>query len=692
VLLLRVRAALAATVAIGSFVLFAVPGPSSAVDPVGSPTLTLLGQSESVTPAAPGDPATFQLDVDVRSAPDGAELGLTFYEQLGTRSAFEQTLTSPPTGVLQALPPVPIADLKSGLGGLDDGVTVVPDTSEPAGSNAVDLGCRHVGNGTCSGVYPVLVQLLGPSGNAISHFTTYLTYAEERSPNPLVFSWVVPIAAPVHLRSAGSLSDALSPLSPTRVSDLAKLAQSLLDNPSVQVSIAASPATVQRLGDSTSRNARQAVADLTKLAAGGAAHRFIAEPYVPVNLGALEAAGVTEEIAGQLGGAEAVMDPLLRGLPAADQRSSATWVASGAVDAATVDALGSVHATSLVLPDTDLPPATEEAHATWSQPFTLTAGRSQGVTAAVSDAQLSSYFTSEAGDPALAATQLLADLSVIYFELPGAGEARGVIAIPASSWDPNPGFVDTLLGGLTNNPVVTTATLPEFFTTVPLGGNDAETSRHLAAGESGQPISPGEADAIVTARKQISGFDDAVQGAPAAESQLDELLLAAESSELKPAQQGAGIAAVERHLAAELANVQVVDNSVTVTARTASIPITIVSSADFSLRATLHLHSPKLQFPEGATRTVSIDHPTNSTRIEVRARTSGDLPLSYTLKSPDGLLVIASGGFTVRSTATSIVGIVLTLVAAVVLLGWWARTWRRGRRQRRARPARGAPT
>jgi hypothetical protein len=689
VLLLRVRAALAATVAIVGFVLFAVAGPSSAADPVGSPTLTLLGQSESVTPAAPGDSATFQLDVDIRSAPDGAELGLTFYEQLGTRSAFEQTLTSPPTGVLQALPPVPIADLKSGLGGLDDGVTVVPDTSEPAGSNAVDLGCRHVGNGTCSGVYPVLVQLLGPSGNAISHFTTYLTYAEETSPNPLVFSWVVPIAAPVHLRSAGSLSDTLSPLSPTRVSALARLAQSLVDNPSVQVSIAASPATVQRLGDSTSRNARQAVADLTKLAAGGAAHRFIAQPYVPINLGALEAAGVTTEIAGQMDAADAVIDPLLRGLPAPDH---STWVANGAVDTATIDALGSVHATSLVLPDTDLPLATEESHATWSQPFTLSAGRSQAVTAAVSDAQLSSYFTSEAGGPALAATQLLADLSVIYFELPGASEARGVIAIPASSWDPNPGFIDTLLGGLTNNPVITTATLPEFFTMVPPGGNDAETSRHLAAGESGQPISPGEADAIDTAREQIAGFDDAVQGAPAVESQLDELLLAAESSELKPAQQGAGVAAVERHLADEVANVQLVGNTVTVTARTASIPITIVSSADFSLRAKLHLTSSKLQFPEGATRTVNIDHPTNSTRIEVRARTSGDLPLSYTLKSPNGLLVIARGQFTVRSTATSIVGIVLTLVAAVVLLGWWARTWHRGRRQRRTRPARGAPT
>lgn len=81
-----------------------------------------------------------------------------------------------------------------------------------------------------------------------------------------------------------------------------------------------------------------------------------------------------------------------------------------------------------------------------------------------------------------------------------------------------------------------------------------------------------------------------------------------------------------------------------------------------------------------------VDHPTNSVQVEVRARTSGDLPLAFTLTSRNGGLLIEHGRLTVRSTATSLVGIVLTLVAAVVLLGWWARTWARGRRGRR--PAR----
>ncbi|HXR54447.1 MAG TPA: DUF6049 family protein [Acidimicrobiales bacterium] len=698
-LLRPVRSALAAAVAIGGFVLFVAPGPASAADPAGSPALTLLNQSPAVTPAAPGDPAPFALEVHVGAAPAGAELGLTFYRKLSTRSGFEQTLGNPPTGVLQTVSPQPVADLKPGpRGGVEISVTVVPDTSQPSGSDTVDLsqegpGCV-VGNGSCSGVYPVVVEMLGSEGAVLSHFTTYLTYSEKKSTNPLVFSWVVPIAAPVLIRSGGGLSGALPPLSPIQASNLAQLAQSLVRNPGVRVSIAASPATVQKIEGSKSSRAREALTAIGELAASGpSVHQFIAEPYVPVNLGALSAAGVTTEIAGQMQGGQSIMVPLLRGLATSDQPSGTTWVASGAVDAATVKGLRFryVNASHLVLPDTDLPPATER-EATWSQPFALSAGRGQEVTAAVSDSQLSSYFTAQPHDPVLAANQLLADLAVIYYELPSAPDARGVIAVPPSDWDPDPGFVNALLSGLAADPVVTTATLPEFFNSVPSGGNQAEATRRLSSNASGQQIGSRQAASIVAAREQITGFDNAVQGQPTVGTQLDELLLASESSELNPAAQQAGIAAFQHHLAAELSDVQVVGNTVTLTARTASIPITIVSSASYQLRATLTLSSAKLQFPEGATRTVFIDHPTNSTRIEVRARTSGDLPLAYTLTSPDGTLVIARGRLTVRSTATSIVGIVLTLGAVVVLLGWWARTWRRGRRQSRTRPIRGSTT
>ncbi|MGH9046038.1 MAG: DUF6049 family protein, partial [Acidimicrobiales bacterium] len=291
-------------------------------------------------------------------------------------------------------------------------------------------------------------------------------------------------------------------------------------------------------------------------------------------------------------------------------------------------------------------------------------------------------------DPVLAANQLLANLAFIQSELPGDDPERGVLAMPPADWNPNPSFVGALLGGLTNNPVVTTATVSGFFASVKSGVNDATTTRRLLAGETANTISPTEAASLSAARNRIDGFDKAVKGQAAIENQLEDLLLTSESSSLDAAAQRAGIAAFEQHLSAELGGIQVVKSTVTLTARTASIPITIVSTASYPVRAVLTLSSPKLQFPDGASRSVLIDHPTTPLQIEVRARTSGDLPLAFTLTSLDGGLVIERGRFTVRSTATSIVGIVLTLVAALVLLAWWARTWRRGRQQRRLRPAR----
>ena len=82
-------------------VLLVPAAPTSAAGLGSSPTLTLLAQSDSVTPVVPGDPATFGLDIGISgTTPAGSDLDLTFYHQLGTRSAFEQTLSGPPTNVL----------------------------------------------------------------------------------------------------------------------------------------------------------------------------------------------------------------------------------------------------------------------------------------------------------------------------------------------------------------------------------------------------------------------------------------------------------------------------------------------------------------------------------------------------------------------------------------------------------------
>jgi hypothetical protein len=69
--------------------------------------------------------------------------------------------------------------------------------------------------------------------------------------------------------------------------------------------------------------------------------------------------------------------------------------------------------------------------------------------------------------------------------------------------------------------------------------------------------------------------------------------------------------------------------------------------------------------------------------VHVRVRASGAFPLEVTVRSPDKTLTISTTRFTVRSTAVSGLGLVLTIVAGLFLLLWWGRHFRDGRRARR---------
>jgi hypothetical protein len=73
--------------------------------------------------------------------------------------------------------------------------------------------------------------------------------------------------------------------------------------------------------------------------------------------------------------------------------------------------------------------------------------------------------------------------------------------------------------------------------------------------------------------------------------------------------------------------------------------------------------------------------------VAVRARTSGVFNVDIVMHSPSYQLELASGQVSVRSTATSVVGIILSLGALTVLVVWWVRTSLRRRRQRRAEGA-----
>lgn len=114
----------------------------------------------------------------------------------------------------------------------------------------------------------------------------------------------------------------------------------------------------------------------------------------------------------------------------------------------------------------------------------------------------------------------------------------------------------------------------------------------------------------------------------------------------------------------------------------------MVSSAPYPVTGTLTLTSDKLLFPNGTTQWSegatllpggSGSAHTTVVPVTVRTRASGLFRVGIAFASPDRDLLLSSGQVSVRSTATSVVGIVLSLGAVLVLVAWWLRTSRKRR-------------
>jgi len=659
--------------------------------------LVLTGQSPWLTPGQPFD-LRVALGRGAGSAP-ASSLGLTLsvYSCLTSVSGFDEAAASDaaPSGrPISSSPVLPWTALPAAVRGvaLDIPVSTASDpaTSTGPGGYVIDL---HDADAGC-GVYPVRVELVAsPGGAVIGGITTFLVYTDAAADTErLRFAEEVPLATTVAATghrptTRALLADPAAGLSRPAAAQVAALdatVAAVAADPSVPVTLDVSPQTVQLLATS---GHRATVTTLAQLATTPAVHQLLAAPYTQVSAPALVDAGLSTELTRQVqrGGAVLAGNGLHVSPSAGDL---GPWVTAGGVDTGTLASLAALGYNQLVLPAGAVAdgPAPSPRGGSSAQPFTLATTRQTSVTAITSNADVSSRFAAAPGDPVLAAQELLANLAQIYFEGPNLTTPRAVVAVPPSGWTADPVFVSTLLAGLDGNPIVAPVTMTQLFATFTSPASCGTSGCRLAASPapSGLPTT-----AIRVQRARIDGFASAYHGPAGLPQQLGDVLLAGESADLRPSQQAAVVQAAGRSVDAQLSQFAMAsDQSITLTARTGTVPVIFVSSADYALAGTLVLSSDKLLFTNQKTKqtgpTVDLDKKTNVTPVVVQARASGEFKLSVALVSPDDDLVLTSGQVSVRSTATSIVGVVLSLGAVAVLLVWWVRTSLRNRRKRRA--------
>ncbi len=648
-------AALTAVLFFGSLAIATMSAPAFGATPT-TRSVSLVSQSTTVGATQSGI-SPFDVTLAITGTSSGPiTVATQLFSAISTRSGFLSALSAAgPSQMIDQTNPVPLSCLTpSARGGstlsidvrASDRIVVPPFTrpcsGAPSQMPSYTLNCT-VGSGDCNGVYPVQIEVQQGS-TTISRFVTFLTFVERPAETPLRFAAVVGL--------------------PTSTAGVTNLRASLRASPTVAVSLAPSPVAAQQVGSTP--QGHQALVELGQELASSPARELIDMPYVPVDPGTLTASGLTHAVQRQLARGRQVL--VSTGLGPA--RPDAGWLATSPVSEATMTALASQGVTRAVIPDASLATPTAESLA-WGEPFTTSPGVTS-VTSLAIDPILSGQLTA-GQDPVLSAQRLLADLAFLHFERPSLSMPLGVVAVSSNPVSSSR-FLDTLLAGLTENPLVTASTVSGLFDTLHPDSNGNPATRALAATGPGNPWPSGQVAQLVGEQVRQAAFGSAVIGGAALLDGLHDQLLATESDQLSVGARSAALDATRSALDAQLATVAFGGSDITLTSLKGSVPITLTKSSAYSLKGTLVLRSTKLEFPKGSSSLVLLDHPTQSIRIPVVAVTTGDLPFTATLSTPAGDLVVARQKILVHTTQTSAVAIILTVGAALVLIAWWIRT------------------
>ncbi len=625
----------------------AVPVPSAdagepggaAAEPASTGRLLLLGQSAPVPPGG-----RFAVSVNTTGAPGASTVVARVHRPVNGRIQMDASITGERLGsVVHTTPAVPVA--------------------EGQASVRIDLGAAPDGIGLQrEGVYPMSLTALDADGTEVATTTTHLVVlppSTDTSP-PLLVAVVVPLGDTPSLQPDGGVA-----LRAETLEAMGSAAAALAAHAEVAVTLRVVPETLRALELSETAEDR---AVLDELAAARSGRPLLSASFVRADDGAWLADGLAEDLAQQHAVGRSLLERVLGG-PFDD----GTAIVDDTTSEAALDALVARGVRRVVplegwVPDEALPEGGLAGPA-----------RLEGVSsvlAAVPDPVLHDHL-GIGDDPVLAAHRAIAELMVRYFELPGS-ERGEVLAVP-NDLAGSPGFLDALLVGLDRNPRLAAVSVIDLVDALPPDDDAAaiEPSIPAAGSTAGLPEDLAAAADATAAYRSL-------RGEGASTDLLDELLLVAGSDDLDPAERSSYLEASATLLEQEADGLTTPDGqTVTLTAQRADIPIVVENALDHEVRVLLRFDSEKLDFPDGGEQLVTLERGVNRLEVSVSSRATGAFPLRVEMLTPVGDVPLSSARMSIRSTAISGVGLVLSIGAGLFLLLWWGRHWRDARRSRR---------
>jgi hypothetical protein len=649
-------------------VMFAAPAraQTTPTTPTASAGVSLVSQ-DSWVPLGGTFTMRLHLDDEALAVSRGAAISVTVHESATTRSAFDAainegdlggTIYQPNAIPLSSLTRMPHGDVQVVFGLSGSAVQPRIGISQP-------------------GVYPVEVSLTN-TGRPTTPFVTWLVTVDSSAAHPvdkrLMVAWILPLVAP-----PANIDSTVDPNVTRQMQArgrLNRITQMFPRASNLPLSLVMGPETMQAWQQlaSTDKGAAASLARV-RAEANQTSTEVLPAPYVPIDATALEAAGLGAHLPDEFVKGNNVLSAVL----GTHNAAPATTAFIDPANSATVDRLRQMLVDRLVVREGRLVPVTHPF--TPAQTFTITTAT--GTARGAATAPFIEALLNGPDNGAVKAARILASLSEVAYEQPAL--ARGLVIAPSTYWSADLGTMNAVLAGLRHNPLLQAVTVDRLLSSVrqeTQGENGPPVERQLL---NTQPVPmPVDADEYQRVSNEVDAYADMIGASDPTVTDARDRLAVALSTAITPAQAQAALQHADGIVHRLTDGITTDAKRITLTSRHAQVPISFENKARRTVTVRMHLDSPKLTFPNGTDEIVTLPPGSTTKRIPMVARASGTFPLTITLTSEDGRLVLgAPARVTVRSAAFGGLAIGLTVAALLFLAVWWANHFRRTRKARR---------
>ena len=503
------------------------------------------------------------------------------------------------------------------------------------------------------GALPVVINLQDNNGDVIDSVITHLLVLEEQRRPTLHVAFIADLSAALAIQPDQTIN--------LDTQNLFDRAERLAERSEVPITVALQPETLHALA--ISDEDPQQLTDFAELLSD---RPILNAPWVDLDEEAWRLIGDTDLVADQYTYGAGVIQEILGRSPARISKLD------GDATPQTLAMLRSNGTEAVIVQAnqiTDTTPDTSEF-----APLQLTDANGAAITAISIDPSLQQ--TLNQADPELAGHRALTEIAI---EAANAS-IDGAILLDFDQLEP--AAFDVLLDGINERANLRTSSLARALQVPVARTTTGQATRAALTPTRAPDLSQRSADIAVT-RGTVDAYASMVAPAETPITALETLIRAAAASSLSNEQSAAYTLSVFDAVLAGTANLTIEPSDrITLTDRQANLLITIRNGQPLPITVDLLLSAEKLRFLDGNRLTQTLAPGDNEIMVRVETLASGDARVTVAMTSPGGRLELDEGVVDIRSTAISGLGLVISIIALIVLGGWWARTIRRVRRNR----------